>query len=78
MNGLKNENQIESEIHISSRGKGTYLIETVEIKDLTPKLFKNANKIFFKESCNSLELVYFDLFNLKKRSKCTNWKLLRI
>ena len=52
LNGLKNENQIESKIHISSREKDKYLIETVEIKNLTPKLLKNASKIFFKESCN--------------------------
>ena len=52
LNGLKNENQIESRIRISLRGKGNY---SIEIKDLTPKLFKNANKIFFKESCNFLE-----------------------
>jgi hypothetical protein len=55
LNRLKNEKLIESEIRISSKGKDNYLIETVEIKDLTPKLFKNANKIFFKESWNSLE-----------------------
>ena len=55
LNELKNVNQIESKIRISSRGKDNDLTETVEIKDLTPKRLKNASKIFFKESCNSLE-----------------------
>jgi hypothetical protein len=31
------------------------LIETVEIKNLTPKHLKNTSKIFFKESCNFLK-----------------------
>jgi len=51
LNGLKNENQIESKIRISSRG----LIETVEIKNLTPKHLKNTSKIFFKESYNFIK-----------------------
>ena len=51
LNGLKNENQIESKIRISSSG----LIETVEIKNLTPKHLKNASTILFKESCNFLK-----------------------
>jgi hypothetical protein len=55
LNELKNVNQIESKIRISSRGKDNDLTETVEIKNLTPKRLKNASKIFFKESCNSLE-----------------------
>jgi len=55
LNGLKNENRIESKICISSRGKDKSLIETVEIKNLTPKRLKNASKIFFKESCNFLK-----------------------
>lgn len=41
LNGLKNENQIESKIRIYSRG----LIETVEIKNLTPKRLKNTSMI---------------------------------
>ena len=40
LNGLKNDNRIESKIRISSRG----LIETVEIKNLRPKRLKNARK----------------------------------
>jgi hypothetical protein len=51
LNGLKNDNRIESKIRISSRG----LIETVEIKNLTPKRLKNASKIFLKESWNFLK-----------------------
>ena len=51
LNGLKNENRIESKIRISSRG----LIETVEIINLTPKRLKNASTIFFKESWNFLK-----------------------
>jgi hypothetical protein len=49
------KNRIESKIRISSREKDKYLIETVEIKDLTPKRLKNASKIFFKESWNFLK-----------------------
>ena len=49
LNELKNENQIESKIRISLRGKDKHLTETVEIKNLTPKRLKNASKIFFKE-----------------------------
>ena len=52
LNGLKNEKRIESMIRISSRGKDKYLIENVEIKNLTPKRLKNASKIFLKESWN--------------------------
>ena len=55
LNGLKNNNRIESKIRISSREKDKYLIETVEIKDLTPKRLKNASKIFLKESWNFLK-----------------------
>ena len=44
LNGLKNENQIESKIRISSRG----LIETVEIKNLTPKHLKNTHSILLR------------------------------
>lgn len=51
LNELKNENRIESKISISSRGS----IETVEIKNLTPKRLKNASKIFLKESWNFLK-----------------------
>lgn len=51
LNGLKNENRIESKILISSRG----LVETVEIKNLTPKRLKNDSKIFLKESWNFLK-----------------------
>ena len=72
LNGLKNENRIESKICISSRGKDKSLIETVEIKNLTPKRLKNASKIFFKESWNFLKWVNFDLFRLKKGSKYTH------
>jgi len=50
LNGLKNENRIESKIRISSRG----FIEIVEIRNLTPKRLKNASTIFFKESWNFL------------------------
>jgi len=52
LNGLKNEKRIESMIRISSRGKDKYLIENVEIKNLTLKRLKNASKIFLKESWN--------------------------
>jgi len=51
LNGLKNENRIESEIHLFSRGS----IETVEIKNLTPKRLKNADKILLKESWDFLK-----------------------
>ena len=53
MNELKNE--IESKIRISWRVKDKYLIETVEIKNLTLKGLKNTSNIFFKESCNFLK-----------------------
>jgi len=51
LNGLKNENRIESKIRISSRGS----IENVEIKNLTPKRLKNADKILLKESWDFLK-----------------------
>lgn len=50
LNGLKNENRIESKIRISSIG----FIKIVEIRNLTPKRLKNASTIFFKESWNFL------------------------
>ena len=51
LNGLKNENLIESKIRIYSRGS----VETVEIKNLTPKRLKNADKILFKEPWDFLK-----------------------
>ena len=50
LSGLKNENQIESEIRVCTRD----FTETVEIRNLTPKHLKNVSTIFFKEPWNLL------------------------
>lgn len=46
LNGLKNENRIESEIRVCTRD----FTEIVEIRNLTSKHLKNASTILFKES----------------------------
>jgi hypothetical protein len=47
LKGLVDKKEIESKICIYSKEKST---RWVEIKNLTPKILKNNNKIFFKES----------------------------
>jgi hypothetical protein len=49
---LEDEKEIESKIFIYSKEKGNHWIG---IKNLIPKILKNANKIFFKESLKSSE-----------------------
>lgn len=44
LNGLKNENRIESEIRVCTRD----FKEIVEIRNLTPKQLKNASTIFIE------------------------------
>ena len=51
LNGLKNENLIESEIRVCTRD----FREIVKIRNLTPKHLKNASTIFFKESWDFLQ-----------------------
>ena len=50
LKGLEDEKEIESKIWISSKEKGNH---SIEIQNLTPKILKKNNKIFFKEALKS-------------------------
>jgi hypothetical protein len=50
LKGLEDEKEIKSKIWIYSKEKGNH---SIEIQNLTPKILKNNNKIFFRESLKS-------------------------